>query len=559
MDCREGWQVIATGTDSFHRERRASFLYRSERLTRVRRCRSARPVAHHVVMDAFDLLGTYGRNELCWCGSARKYKRCHGNDRPPSAPGAPLPADPEGSLYLSPSTAVAIEALNSFLPGGTPITMPSLEPKPSAVTFSNWEEDLMTAHVDDDALSPASLGALRIEVLRKLASLPETDDAPSDDVIAGVYELTAATVRTVAHLAGREPRLTILWNEELDPDHFLGRTLLLADHVLCPDGVFDELLRQGSQQNLNRAAQRQLEDAELLGAGVVIPVPPGVGTAASSRAILDSTADDLKNTELVAWVRQQLLVEGPTAREALFVRARDDLNPDPTDFWLRGRIDQDSLDGETGAFSTKMLSKYDPSDDYGPWIRQVENSAVSKFVQRTNERLIAADVFGSEYVSASLFEARLLRRRSQSERLGPSQAALWADIPELPMLSGRDLVKILKQEDAVEDLRMQVRAALVTARSDAENVDAISGLAHELEVASHKLRRTAQTDSAWQGAIPAGLGTASMLIGGVTGGLTGLGVGALGVLGALAPQLGTRLSTRRDAAYLFVAARRRRS
>jgi hypothetical protein len=510
-------------------------------------------------MDAFDLLGTYGRNEPCWCGSMRKYKQCHGNDRPPSAPGAPLPPDPEGSLYLSPSTAVAIEALNSFLPGGTPITIPSEEPAPSAVTFSNWEEDLTAAGADDGALSPANLGALRVEVLRKLASLAETDDSLSDNVIAGVYELTAATVRTVADLAGRQPRLTILWNEELDPDHFLGRTLLLADHVLCPDGVFDELLRQGPQRNLRYAAQRQLQDVELLGAGVVIPVPPGVAMAASSRAVLDSTANDLKNAELVSWVRQQLIVEGPTAREALFVRAQDDLNPDPTDFWLRGRIDRDSLDGDTGAFSTRMLSKYDPNDDYGPWIRQVENSAVSKFVQRTNERLIAADVFGSEYVSASLFEARLLRRRSQSDRLGPSQAALWADIPELPMLSGRDLVKVLKHEEAVEDLRLQVRAALVTARTDAENVDAITDLANELEAASHKLRRTAKTDRAWQGALPAGLGTASMFIGSITGGLTGLGVGALGVLGALAPQLGTRLTTRRDAAYLFVAARRRRT
>jgi hypothetical protein len=488
----------------------------------------------------------------------RKYKQCHGKDRPPSAPGAPLPPDLDGSLYLSPSTPVAIEALNSFLPEGTPITIPSQEPAPSAVTFSNWEQDLAAAGLDDDALSPTHIGALRVEVLRKLASLPDTDESLSDDVIAGVYELTAATVQTVSQLAGLQPRLTILWNEELDPGHFLGRTLLLADHVLCPDGVFEELLRQGSQRDLRNAAQRQLRDAELLGGGLVIPVPPGVAMAASSRTVLDSTTEDLKNAELVTWVRQQLILEGPTAREALFVRAQDDLNPGPTNFWLYGHIDRDSLDGDAGAFSTKMLSTYDPNHDYSPWIRQVETSAVSKFVQRTNERVITADVFGSEYVSASLFEARLLRRRSHSRRLGPSQAALWADIPELPMLSGRDLVKVVKHEGAVEDLRRQVRAALATARTDAENVDAITDLAHELEAASHKLRRTAQTDKAWQGAIPTGLGTASMFIGGITGGLTGLGVGALGALGALAPQLGTRLTTRRDAAYLFVVARRRR-
>lgn len=230
-----------------------------------------------------DLLAPYGRNEPCWCGSKLKYKHCHGHHRPPSMPGAPLPPDNVDSLFLSPSTAVASSALPGLLPAGTSITMPTGEPTPTAITFTNWEEDLGAAvSNDEDALTTEAVGALRVEVLRRLAALPATDDLPSDDIRAGVYQLTAETVRTVAHLAKLKPRRAVLWNQELDVARFLGRTLLLADHVLYPDHVFDVLLRNGSSIDLKKAAERQLTNAELLADGIAIPVPPGVAMAQTS-------------------------------------------------------------------------------------------------------------------------------------------------------------------------------------------------------------------------------------------------------------------------------------
>lgn len=510
-------------------------------------------------MKGADLLAPYGRNEPCWCGSKRKYKVCHGVQRPPSGAGAPLPPDLDGAMFLSPSTSVAMDALMESMPEGVPLTMPAAGPEPKSISYTNWDAELARGLGGaDEALSVEALGGLRIEVLRRLAGLPPSDDAPPDDIVEAVFRLTAETVRTVARLAQQTPRPAMLWNQELDVAPFLCRTLLLADHVLYPDRLFQALRGNPTLRRLKEDAASQLANAELLASGIAIPVPGGVAMAAQGPAVQKLTAADLDVPMLVAWVRSQLIVEGPTAREALFVRAADDLAHEAANFWLHGHIDRSSLDIQTGRFNTMMLQPYDPEFDYEPWISQVKDSAVGAFVQRTNERLIAADVFGAEYVSASLFEARLLRTRDRSAQIGHAQAALWADIPELITLRSPDLAKLLKNEDAVEDLRRQVRASLKVARTDGDNIDAITELTHQLEAASHKIQKAAVTDLGWQAVIPGGLSGATMVVGGITGGLAGVGVSAIGAIAALAPYLSTRLNRRRDAAYLFVAARRAR-
>jgi hypothetical protein len=459
-------------------------------------------------------------------------------------------------MYLSPTVALAKDALLTMLPGGTPITLPD-GPSPNAISYTNWESDLGAAlTAGSGAMTPADLGGLRVEVLRRIATMQSTEDAPSADVTQAVYALAAETIRTVAQLSATQPRPAMLWNQELDVAQFLGRTLLLADHVLYPDRIFDAMRRAPTLRDLVRDAQSVLEHAELIAAGIAIPVPPGVAMAAQGPTAQQLTARDLRKPELVSWVRSQLLVEGPTAREALFVRAADDLALNPADFWLHGHLDPSSVDDETGHFRTQMLRSYDPGYDYQPWVEQVKDSAVSRLVQRTHERVVAADVFGSEYVSASLFEARLLRARALVSGMGSAQSAVWADIPELAALNGPDLITLLKNEDAVDDLRRLVRASLVTARSDTDKIDAITDLSHQLEAASHNVQKTVASERVWRGAVPGGVGLATMVVGGFTGGLAGLGVGALGVLGVLAPFLEDRMSSRRQAAYVFVAARR---
>ncbi|MEU6135243.1 hypothetical protein [Nocardioides sp. NPDC047086] len=460
---------------------------------------------------------------------------------------------------MSPSTSIEMDAMIDSMPAGTAFTMPPTGPTPTSISYTNWEADLAGAlNGGEDALSVEALGGLRVEVLRRLAGMPASDDPPSDDIAEAVFQLAAETVRTVAQVANRTPRPAMLWNQELNVTKFLGRTLLLADHVLYPDHVFITLRGKPTVRRLREVASAELVNAELLAGGIAIPVPDGVAMASQGPTAQELTAKDLSVPALVAWVRSQLIVEGPTAREALFVRAADDLAHEAANFWLHGHIDRNSLDSDSGSFTTLMLQPYDPSFNYVPWISQVMDSAVGALVQRTNERVVAADVFGSEYVSASLFEARLLRTRERDARMSRSQAALWADIPELPSLGSPDLVNLLKNEDAIEDLRRQVRASLKTARTDSDRIDAITELTHQLEASSHKLQKTARSDRAWQAVIPGGLSGAALIVGGVSGGLLGAGMGAVGTLATLAPYLSTRLSKRREAAYLFVAARRAR-
>ena len=460
---------------------------------------------------------------------------------------------------MSPSTSVAYGAFAGAMPGGAPLILPPQGPQAKPVVYTDWERDLAESiRPSEGVMGVSELGKLRVEVLRSVAGQDASEEQPPDGLSAGIYQLTTETIRTVANLAQEMPRRVVLWNQELDVAQFLGRTLLLADHVLYPDELFGALVRGDSVNRLREAAGRQLVNKSLIASGIVIPVPPGVAMAAQSQVVHDLTERDLAQQRVIDWVRQQLIIEGPTAREALFVRAIDDLAHEAPNFWLHGRIDRKSLNNDTGSFRTLMMQPYDPDFDYAPWIAQVTDSAVSTLVQRTNERVVAADMFGAEYVSASLFEARLLRIRGNRSSVGSAQAALWANIPELTHLDAPDLAKLLKNESAVDDLRNQVRAALATARTDRESIDAVTDLAHQLEAASKRMQLTAKSDRAWQAVIPGGLSVASLAVGAFTGGIAGLVGGGLGALATLGPYLGSRLNRRHDAAYLFVTARRAR-
>ena len=79
-------------------------------------------------MTLVDPLAPLGRNEVCWCGSGVKYKRCHGNHRPGSQPGAPLPPDLEGSVFASPTVNVAGDAI-TVPERGVPFRIVETEPR----------------------------------------------------------------------------------------------------------------------------------------------------------------------------------------------------------------------------------------------------------------------------------------------------------------------------------------------------------------------------------------------------------------------------------------------
>lgn len=276
---------------------------------------------------------------------------------------------------------------------------PTTKPGPKAVQYS--ELDRLTAHTKPvgDPLSPAALGKLRVETLKELASCPENDSAAAGTHVESILTLAILTLQTVNSLTEKPNDRTFLWNDELEADVFLARTLLLADHVFVPDLLLNAASREPTNRSLREVAQALLKHKNLLTAGVVIPIPDGVTRAVQGRSVQERTAQDLSQKEVVDFIRSQLILEGPTAREVLFATVKDDLEVTPR-IWFHARIDPDSLD-EAGKFLASTLHSYDPDYDYGPWVSKVENDAISYYAQRTNERLVSADIFGAQYVSAS--------------------------------------------------------------------------------------------------------------------------------------------------------------
>jgi hypothetical protein len=98
-----------------------------------------------------------------------------------------------------------------------------------------------------------------------------------------------------------------------------------------------------------------------------VPVAEEVARAATIAAVDAELERDVLDSELLLWVDSQLEMEGPTAREALFLGARDDLRRVPH-LELFARID--SVEASTREFSTRMLNNYDPSFDYDSWIKE---------------------------------------------------------------------------------------------------------------------------------------------------------------------------------------------
>lgn len=403
-------------------------------------------------------------------------------------------------------------------------------------------------------MDAATLGAHRFD-LYEHAGYPDGVTVGDRDRLAdAACGLATATLHLLVNLVRQSEPPTILWNDDADASRLLGQTLLWSDHVCIADRVFDAVVHDRSTEAVRDAVSEHYRLRPLLEAGAVIPIPVDLALAVREAAVTQLTAADLDRSDITAWVKSQLIMEGPTAREALLVTARDDVDRWPK-FWLYGRIKPSESTRETREFATAMLQPYEPGYDYGPWIKLVSDQAIAWYVQRLNERLITGDLFGAEYLTRSPFEARLLARKGQAED-GPAQAAMWADIPVLPGADPATLARAAANEDAVEDLRARVRAALRTARTGSERTDALSGLAEELAHSARRLDRAVRTERRWQVLAPTVIGAGTLALG-AAGGLPGIAAAALGTVASLVPYLATRANRRQDAAYVFFLAQRR--
>lgn len=467
-------------------------------------------------MRIIDPLGEFQRNEICWCGSDRKYKQCHGAVRARSLPGEAVPADEEDYIWITPRLKLARNALKlANLSGGVPVFQPWSQPHARPVMPPDVVMQVLTSSTDVISAPIMALGKLRFEVYASLGTLNSTEvadlgESEIDEFKEAAMDLSLSVVNSLqaARLSGSPP--SIIFNNDIDVTALLGHTLLWAHHVIIPDKLFDCAIHDRSADLVKEALSEHFRLRPLIEQGAVVPVLQVLVEKIAESEIISETAKDLKSTNLVEWALSRLVLEGPTAREVLLGTMRDDLSEWPI-VRLYSRIEDGANEARaTGIFSGRMLERYDSCYDYGPWIGQVKNDAVSAYVQEVNSGLVVADLFGGSYVTRSPFRARLLKLKGDDA--GPAQAALWTSVPLLGTVDPIVLAKAAAEDDAVDALRKKIGRAVRSCTSLRHKTVAIAGLAEDLDEESRILERKLRKSKIWT-SLSIGLGLGSLAMG----------------------------------------------
>jgi hypothetical protein len=512
-----------------------------------------------------DPLAPFSDDEQCWCGTGERYGACHGYVMT-STPGAPVPSDDEEGIWIAPQTRLSWDAVRSMADAAeVPISIPSPEPAPPAQPAPRVHPVVVKV-TDVPARQPTvplpEIGSLRFEMLaalglaehERLAARTATLTVEDFDELAyGVLDIAKASVDRLLEHAGTPSAPVVLWAEHDTATEVIGRTLLWADHYLVPDTLADELLRSRARPpDVERSARQLLALRPLIELGVVVPVPEDFATLLTARATHEATEADLQRPDLVSWVDQQLLVEGPTAREALIIGARDDVSRGGDSIYFHAHVEPDSLDAGTRTFQTRLLSPYQPDFDYGAWIAQTRRQTVAKLVQDVNRSVAVAETFGGHAVTRAPFRARLLRQKDVEPH--PASAMVWADVPWLPAASPRLLAQVASEDSAVEALRARTRRAFDRAHGG-DLASAADSLAGELDEAARQLEQDMRTTRSWSLLRPAPFMALSIGLGATTGPVGALGALA-GAIGSALPAVGQMREQRRRPAYALVMAKR---
>lgn len=503
-----------------------------------------------------DPLAQLGPNDTCWCGTIKKYKKCHGDGSRISAPGAPVPDNNDQGIWLSPTTVVAHGAFQTSTGFPFPFRDPTVPYRPQLLV-TELAAELAAIQVVGAPDTLSSLGAARFDALTELGldSLDTLDaqlDALSADaiheLITHLLLLARHTLDVLAELSAHDDPPTTLWATDSNPRQFAGQTLFWAHHYLVPDPIADAALDQRATPDAVRDGIRTLlELRPLIEAGLVVPMPVAVAKIATSGAVEEATGADLERRALLTWIERQLIVEGPTAREALFISARDDTAD--ADFHLLGTTELE----DDGTFRSRMLGHYDPSRDYSAWINETRHKAAAGYLFDANQNVAIADAFGGHYITRSPFRARLIREQQNTQR-GIHTISSFLDVPHLPEADSRTLASIATNEECVANLRAAVRTAIsdIEDHDDIGRLQATQALVDELaNEAVTSLRRDIRRNHMVEGALGAGCTLAGLL-------LTAAPPLALaaGVAAPLAPYLANQNSTRGRASYAFLTAAR---
>ncbi len=511
-----------------------------------------------------DPLRDYLPDEPCWCGSDKAYIRCHGLVLS-SEPGAPVPEDDDDEgVWISPQTRLSKEVLDSFAlqMSGVPIFLPPPRPTPSvqrvhpvAVRMIDLPERTPTVSLDQ-------IGKFRFEILDELALSDTADlrdrvsgltDEQFEELAYAVLELAKASLSRLLEQAAWPEAPVVLWADDEPIAELLGRTLFWADHYLVADPLVDAMLSPPVEpRKLVEGVGMLLALRPLIELGVVVPIPSDFATALTASATHAATERDLDRAALISWLDGQLTVEGPTAREALLIKVRDDLSIGGDRFFLHGHIVPGSAQDETRTITTTYLTPYQSDFDYQPWIAQSRGNVVANLLQETNRSIAVATTFGGVPLTRVPFRARLLRQKEQVAH--PTAALVWADIPWLPSSSPHRLAEISQQDEAVEALRARSRRAFAHARGgDFDRVAA--ELADELTEAAHGLEAEIRTARRWALAGPGAFSALSIGLGATTGVVGGL-LAVASAVGTSLPAIGQLRQQRRRPAYAFVMAKR---
>jgi hypothetical protein len=203
------------------------------------------------ILGVVDPMAPFTDTEPCWCGSGRAYGTCHG--RPvPSQPGAPLPDDEDGRFWISPTTSISPELIQSMAHeiAGVPAHLPPAEPAQRPPRVHSIAEALVRQPGRSPSVALSEIGKLRFEILAGLGLNdpeqlgPRVDsmtEAGLDELANGGLDLAKTTVDRLLEQAQSEAAPSVLWADDDDVATVIGRTLFWGDHYVIPDPLGDAL------------------------------------------------------------------------------------------------------------------------------------------------------------------------------------------------------------------------------------------------------------------------------------------------------------------------------
>ena len=510
-----------------------------------------------------DPLRTLSRTDPCWCGSGQAYRDCHDASHPLSGAGDPLPADPDGALYISPNTLISDITLAQLARSyrGSPIYAPSRRDvlRPLRTTAGAYR--LGKAAAARATHDVPTLASQRFEILKGHGLMPRRDigrhlrqltETDLNQLRYAAVDIARLTIDRLLWEAKQDLPPTTVWAPGAEPARAVASTMFWADHYLMEDEFLSAVMAEPIDPTAVAAAVRNLHRHRgLLEAGLLVPLAMDVAEVMGSTVGDAWTERDLQDARLMAWLRSQItLVEGPSARQAILFQVRDDWN-DEAIYYLYAEIMKETAEQQpNGAMQvvSRLLGPYRSNFDYGPWIRESRRRAAVTVLRRVNIQMAIAEIFGSHLLATSPFLGRLLHRKGSNSG-SPGQALAWAGVPALIRGDAAALARILQHHDSVEALRLSVRRAFLTASR--MTPDDAAKLARELvddiQREGQMLQRKMESDRKTIRAV-FHLGLASLAIGAI-GGVAGVLAGSVGGLAALTALRPLRQEQRRHPAF----------